>query len=94
MGAVSSNGHVQEARGGQPGRTEKRAWEWVGWVSSGRSKAKHHPSPTFQLPVVQFEAAEWVGAIEEHMSLGVDRLQFLQGGLSAPETLKKSPQSS
>lgn len=49
---------------------------------------------TRQLPIVQFEAAEWVGAVEEHMPLRVHRLQLLQGGLPAPETLRKGPQSS
>lgn len=50
-------------------------------------------APTCQLPIVQFEAAERVGAVEEYVPLRVHRLQLLQGGLPAPERLRKDPQS-
>lgn len=64
-------------------------------MSQGRyGDPRYYWAPTCQLPVVQFEVAEWVGAVEEHVPLRVHRLQLLQGGLPAPETLRKDPQSS
>lgn len=42
---------------------------------------------TCQLPIVQFQAVEGIGAIEEDVALGVDTLQLLQGGLASPQTL-------
>lgn len=58
--------------------------------SGGGHVVPQHPwVSTCQLPVVQFEAAEWVGAIEEHMPFGVHRLQLLQRGLAASETLRR-----
>lgn len=42
---------------------------------------------TCQLPVVQFQAVEGIGAVEEDMALGMDTLQLFQGGLASPQTL-------
>lgn len=38
---------------------------------------------------VQF-LSERVGAVQHHVSLGVDRLQLLQSGFSAPNALQKN----
>lgn len=65
------------------------------WPGQGRRRVPGAIGvPTCQLPIVQFEAAERVGAIEEHVPLRVHGLQLLQGGLPAPETLRMGPQTS
>lgn len=43
---------------------------------------------TCQLPIVQFQAVEGIGAIEEDVAFSVDTLQLLQGGLASPQTLQ------
>lgn len=43
---------------------------------------------TGQLAAVQFEAVEGAGAKQKHVLLRVDRLQLLQGGLPAADTLE------
>lgn len=42
---------------------------------------------TSQLAVVQFESAEGVGAEKKHVFFWMDRLQLLQSGLPAVNTL-------
>lgn len=44
---------------------------------------------TCQLPVVQFQAVEGIGAVEEDVALGMDTLQLLQGGLPSPQALQQ-----
>lgn len=62
---------------------------------TGGDKGKQHRNSsgcrwglTCQLPIVQFQAVEGIGAIEEDVAFGVDTLQLLQGGLASPQTLQ------
>ena len=50
---------------------DRRRVLWLGEPEAGGGGLG---APTCQLPVVQFEAAERVGAIEEHVPFGVHRL--------------------
>lgn len=42
---------------------------------------------TGQFAVIQFESVERVGAVEQHMALGVDRLQLLHRGFATSDSL-------
>lgn len=44
---------------------------------------------TCEFPIVQLQATEGIGAVEQHVPLRVDRLQLLQTGFTPPETLAK-----
>lgn len=50
-------------------------------------------SLTRQLAVVQLEAVQRVGSEHQHVLLGMDRLQLLQGRLPAADALHKDTQS-
>lgn len=44
--------------------------------------------PTSQFAVVEFETVERVGAVQQHVALGVDGLQLLQRGFTSTNTLQ------
>lgn len=63
------------------------------WAVTGRRRRHCCPREqcgcglTRQLPVVQFQAVEGIGAVEKDVALGMDALQLFQGGFASPQTL-------